>query len=421
MMKWVNTLFAKRKPGLESQTPVAAPVMAAPKPPARQENPSTPPEFLEAILKFGLEDFSSSEKSGEPHRLQAVTMTRDNYLHQYFSTTHNILKSVYYESELYTSPPDYEWSRVRPAVSAYISAQDPATAAAFDTFLRYCKKYSKSVEDTAAGDDGFRNITVAQHAFSNAEAAELKDALEKIWKVMPDSDPRVVEGMDYVMASRPAIAEAFSGYCWTKNDHRSDFETAGKIKSVWTQGTLRPGQTAAIARQSAENLALLKPFSREIAEKTLGWCLSRLLVLDADWRLMDQGRATARVILDALAGGAAPDKLAQDIQSGVYGTPKTGDAVSEDTRKRSQKAMGAVCDVVALAEDIRSGAWFDAERARLLQMAEEVLWTPEFKAQKEREIQDAAVEKMAEDATVLETPVHVGTALRLKRNQPASP
>lgn len=414
MKKWVTALFARKKQAPEP--PATMPAMAAPKPAvAAKRNPAAPPEFVEAILKFGFSDFVLPEEQRKPHLLQSVTMTRNNYLNQYFSHDHDILESAYAESARYQPPPCHEWSQLKPQVAAFLSAQDPATSAAFGTFLKYCKKYSKSVEDTMPGANGCRNITVAQHAFSNAEAAELKDALEKMWKVLPDTDPRIVEGFDYAMASCPAVAGAFSGYAWIRNEHRTDYNVAGKVKSRWTHADLTPAETADIATQSAENIALLKPHAREIAEKTLGWCLSRLLILDNDWRVMDEGRAKASVILDSLGKGAAVAAVAKDIENGVYGPPKTDSSVEEDTRKRSTQGMAAVSDAVALAEDIRSGAWFDSERARLLEMVRELQMTPEEKAQRERERHDAAVDKIVQGATVLDFKVRVNNPLRLKQ------
>src|SRR5258708_715029 len=100
MMKWVNALFARKKRALEAPAASAA---AAPQA-APRESTSIPPNLLEAICKFGFDDIGTSERSKEPHLLQAVTMTRDNYLHRYFSHDHDILRSAYDDGERYSAP-----------------------------------------------------------------------------------------------------------------------------------------------------------------------------------------------------------------------------------------------------------------------------------------------------------------------------
>jgi hypothetical protein len=425
MMKWVNALFAKKKLAPQPLPPqpqvTSAPVRPAraPAPAARDAGVSPPSDFVEAILKFGYDDFRTCEGRGDPHLLQSVTMTRHNYLHQYSGNDSNILRSVYAEGEGNSSSlRPHEWSQLKPKVSAFLAAQAPETAAAFETFLRYCRKYSRSVADTVPDGNGCRNITVAQHAFSNAEGAELTNALEKMWKVLPDTDPRVMEGMDYVMASQPVISEAFSGYGWTKNDSRSDFEIAGRIKSGWSSPpSLAPGRVALIAEQSAENIALLKPQAEEIAETILAWGLSRPLDIDLDWRLRDRSREAARSIFGTLDCGGTIADLAQAIQNGVYGAPRDK---SDDGRQRSAKALAAAPELLALAQDVRSGAWFDAERLRLQELVGELRMTPGERAQRERARHDAEVDRIAADATVLENTVRIRRAFRLKPKSLAS-
>ena len=422
MMRWANKLFRKKERAPEVKAEAPPQVESGPVAPA--PDVTIPTDLLEAVTKFGFQDFFTAEQQNEPHVLQSVTMTKDNYLNSFFNAAHDLVRSAYVERGSYSSRPDYERSRLSPAVSGFLSAQEPETAAAFETLFRFAKKYLKSVAEMEPDPGGgCRTISVAKNGLSNAEGAELKDALDKIWKAAPDSDPRIIEGVDYAMASQPALADAFSGYCWTRNDHRSDYEIAGKTKSHWSPSDPSPKQIAAIARQSAENMALLKPHAKEIAEKTLAWCLSRALDIDKDWRNFDQSRKTAATILDALAGGAGVAEQAKAIESGVYGalhlSPHATDAVEE--RKRALKVIAAAPEFVALAQDIKSGTWFDAERARLLQRAEEVLWTPAQRAQKEQAAKDRIVEQIVSDATVLHGPVGIKHPLRLKRGEPRVP
>ncbi len=408
MMEWVNRLFSKQEAAGH-----AGPISAA-------GNVSLPPDLEEAIAKLGFNGFLTAEESGKPHLLQAETMKADNYLHCFcgLGDAGNILKAAYEESEEYPSPgPNYKWSRKFPDVEKFLKAQAPERQAAFEILFRRCKDYEKKVAETAPDSSNTIHITAATHAMSNAEAAEFGEALKKIWEAVPDTDPRVVEGMDYVLEAQPAFIKAFSGFWWTKNDRRSDYNIAAKLADPAASG-MKPAEAAAIARQTADNLAALKPQAEAITQRILAWCLSRNVKIDDDWRVLSKSRMAATEILDALDHGSTPAEQGAKVSKGAFGPlneeSPLADAKKEELHKRALGMAAAAPDYIAFAQQLRTGAWFDEERTRLLALAEEAALTPEAREQRAREKKEKIVEQVAADATVLHNPVHVGNALRFK-------
>lgn len=334
-------------------------------------------DFLEAIAKLGFDDFHVRESYDQPHKLQSVTMTEENYRGVLFGN--DVLKRAYQEDTYVNPPPEHEWFRFRSGIEETISAHGPETRAAFGTLLTLCKKYAKSVHDLPIVN-GCRYLSKEKNGFSDEEAARFGAALSKIWAAYPDTDPRIIEGFDYVMSSTPMMKEAFPRYWFQGNEHRSDYQLARKMeKSPVITGIFNHAvpsdKVAPIARQSAENLAQLKAHAPAVAEKVLAWALSRIYELDKDWRDTTQSRSIARVLLNAIENGDLTTQSAVKlIQAETYGDLKgTGKGTKNDAEREQALASAQwLPQILGLACSVNDGSWFDREQQKLLQLADDI-------------------------------------------------
>jgi hypothetical protein len=418
MFKWLSDKFRKNAQAPAAPlTPVAAGMPASHVPVAPPEQAQLPSDLMRGLMCFGFDDFFTREQAGEPHQLQAESMKRDNYLHRFFTAAHDIIRYAHIEPRYDSHIETHELTALKPEVADFLATQPKDTAEAFETLFHYCRKYLKSVHDMPLSANGQgKTISVAQNGITNAEAAELQAALDKIWQAVPDVSPYVVEGMEYVMEGATTVAASFKGYRWTDCDRRSDAGIAGKLGEAIAQGYAVPKEDAAIAAQTAANMAALKPHAQDIAEKQLAWCLSRTVDTGDNWDAFGNSRTLAQDILGKLAAGTTVPDMAQAIRNGAYGKPK--DDKDADSRKRNAEAMSAVADYLDLAQQVNSGAWFDAQQSRLQDLAEQAALTPAQRAARKAAAEKAERVRLGEEAArgaiVLNSSVSVKPPLQFK-------
>ena len=254
-----------------------------------------------------------------------------------------------------------------------------AAEKAFDTLFTLCREYLHKVDNLQPGSGGARVIRPETCGMTDAQAAQLKGALDVIWKAIPDADPMLIEGMEYVMETAVDVQSLLPNFWWKKNDRRADYDIVKKLEDPafhqqsFHQLPAMPEKRAAILRQSADNIALLKPRAKEIAGETLAWCLSRTMDLDAEYRIFDNSRLLAGHILGELDRGEKTiDDVATDIRKQRYGKLRGKRAwmKSDPERQNAEKAADGAALYLAYALDVYKGNWFDVQRAKRLDLAE---------------------------------------------------
>lgn len=360
-------------------------------------------DFFSAVTDFGYSSFYTMDQgSWTPHPLQVVTSEKNGYFNRLFLYGSGVLRRSYQESGShdiqqmvedafngkYNKLPYYEWTNLYPIVEQAISAHGPETKAAFETLFDSCKLYEYKADTIIVPSGGRSNARLIdeRHSLSDDEAAKLVAAMEKIWEAYPETDPRLIEGTEYVLSSSPMhelFEGKFSRFYWTRNEHRSDYQIDKKIEEALNGRKFVPDYIASLpatAAQSAENLEQLKPYREQIAVNVIDWALINIIHYGAGELTAENGfqqgapsQALAREILNGVDDGTkTPQQIAVDLGKGRYGSLYGNRKWLHDDedRKRALQSAAAMPELLKLVADVRSGVWFNREKDNLMSWSE---------------------------------------------------
>jgi hypothetical protein len=309
--------------------------------------------FLTAVKEFGYDDSWSAESFGEPHELQYLRSARDEYFPALIHHSAGVVKTA------------FNGAALNSAVRDLIEKTAPGLSLLTDA----CRRY----QDALATAPHSLPHPIS-HGVTGEKAEQLRRALEQAWNVIPEIDPRVLEGYEHVMDGEPLVARLFRAAQFG-NDSRNDSGIREKLeKNIAGESyshTFRNfPELMEGARQSAANLQLLKPHAEKIAERCLAFYLKQIYRFDADreygaaLEFEESSEKAAGLLRDLESGALSAADAAAKIAGGALGSLRgnhrrfRGD---DEERTKALETATHAADFLSFCLKVRDGSWFDRE------------------------------------------------------------
>ncbi|MGZ9097899.1 MAG: hypothetical protein ACXW30_06350 [Micavibrio sp.] len=316
------------------------------------------PDFLQAIQKFTHDRFRYS--SWEPCILSQERAAEDNF--RFRLLTSDILdKTGIGKNAGHT--------QLEP-VKKFLSAVPDEVRDSFeDVFTAVRTAESRAIKQNNCRSPG---------EFRDDEAAKLQAALDTIWVALPELNPNILDGFDYVMNDEKLVHEIMPRRAFGDRGflHTMDFDLDTKLSQI------RDGQmtgqdaekTLAATAQYIKNMQALKPFAPEIARMAVSAYLHCIY--------QDNARCTHNNPLRfirhrelATAVLRNPVVWAERIQSGRSHTLLPGPMYnagkdSSGTTQAEAKAFASGADrFLSFCTDVAAGTWFDRRIDKIAALA----------------------------------------------------